>query len=196
MRKLFLYYDEKANVNYSFIFALFTIAESNKLEKLDNVITYRNQQELIKRIQNNCGYKISASSISTILNDIKNYNKYFTYCKAQNTIILQTNFRANRAKENRFVILNDREINFLLQQDNKQLTKYYLYLKYYCGYSKTKRIDTTANQILQAIGYSANCGNNKQNLSTYNKLLVDNGFLYIERITDDRGYNRNIYSIK
>ena len=62
-----------------------------------------------------------------------------------NTIILNNNFRKGSAASNKFITLSDSEIKFLIEQDNKLLNKYYLYLKYYCGYSKSKQIDTTAN---------------------------------------------------
>ena len=47
-------------------------------------------------------------------------------------------------------------MRFLLTQDDKLLNKYYCYLRYYCGFSKNKTTDSTANQILCAIGYKEN----------------------------------------
>jgi hypothetical protein len=123
------------------------------------------------------------------------YSKYFTKSKEENKIILNSNFRKGSGASNKFIVLTDKETNFLLEQNNKLLNKYYLYLKYYCGYSKSKKIDTTANQILAAIGYSQNCGNNKDALCKYNALLVSNGFIKIDKIRDLRGYYRNIYSM-
>ena len=101
----------------------------------------------------------------------KNYLPYFSVIAEQNKIILNNNFKKGKNSSNKFVVLNDKEILFLLQQNNKLLNKYYLYLKYYIGYSKSKKIDTTANQILSAIGYSCNCGNNKNALCKFNSLL-------------------------
>ena len=75
------------------------------------------------------------------------------------------------------------------------LTKYYLYLKYYCGYSKSKQIDTTANQILSAIGYSGNSGKNKDLLCAYNSLLLEKKFISIQKQRDDKGHSRNIYRV-
>ena len=192
MRKYFLNYDEKATVNYSFLFALFCIAETNKKEKIDNIIVYKSLKDLANKMQVKCGYYVSPSTISRILNDEK-YLPYFS--KSGNTITLNTNYKKGKSASNKFVVLNDNELLFLLQQDNKQLTKYYLYLKYYCGYSKSKTIDTTANQILSAIGYSANCGNNKDSLCKYNTLLQNCGFISIVKMKDEKGYCRNIYSM-
>lgn len=178
MKKFFLYYNEKANINYSFLFCLYCIAERNQKERIDNIISYNNQKELIDRIKEKCGYTVSTASVSRILND-EQYLPYFSKSKEENKIVLHNNFKKGITCKNKFVILTEKEILFLLKHDNKQLCKYYLYLKYYCGFSKNKSIDTTANQILSAIGYSANCGNNKDNLCKYNKLLLETGFVSI-----------------
>lgn len=194
MKQYYLHYDETANINYSFLFALFAIAERNPKEKIDNIVTYKSLKELIERIKAKCNYSISQATVSRILND-SDYSKYFTKSKEENKIILNSNFRKGSGASNKFVVLTDKETNFLLEQNNKLLSKYYLYLKYYCGYSKSKKIDTTANQILAAIGYSQNCGNNKDALCKYNALLVSKGFIKIDKIRDLRGYYRNIYSM-
>ena len=193
MKTYYINYDEKANINYCFIFALYQLAERNQKERIDNIITYKNQKELADRIKEKCNYSISNSTISRILNDTE-YNNYFTVIKAENTIILNNNFKKGKAASNKFITITDKEITFLLQQDSKLLNKYYLYLKYYCGHTKSKRIDTTANQILSAIGYSNNCGNNKDKLCKYNSLLQKSGFINIEKIKDNKGYCRNIYN--
>lgn len=195
MKNYYLHYDEKANINYSFLFALFCIAEKNKQEKLNNIIYYKSQKELAERLNKQCNYTISAATISRIIKDTK-YLPYFNINKKENIIKLNTNFKKGMAANNKFIVLTEKEILFLLEQDNKQLNKYYLYLKYYCGYSKSKTIDTTANQILSAIGYSSNCGNNKENLCKFNNLLLTKGFINIKKIKDEKGYCRNIYSMK
>ena len=195
MSKYFLYYDEKANVNYCFLFALHSIAEPNKKEGINNIITFSSYNELQNRFKRECNYNISVSTISRILKQTDIYSYYFTKSKEENKIVLNVNFKKGNTLNNKFVVLCSKEIEFLLQQDNKQLNKYYLYLKYYCGYSKSKRIDTTANQILVAIGYSSNCGNNKNNLCKFNSLLLDKGFITITKHKDNKGYCRNIYSM-
>lgn len=196
MKQYYLFYDEKAQVNYCFLFALFSIAEKNKGERLNNIIVYNSQKELQYKIKAICNYDISISSISRILKEKELYKNYFTKSEKENRIILDINFKKdNSAKKNKFVVLNENEIEFLLEQDNKQLNKYYLYLKYYCGYAKEKQIDTTANQILTALGYSYKCGNNKNNLCCFNSLLVNRGFITINKYTDKKGYCRNIYRV-
>lgn len=192
MKKYYLNYDENANINYCFLFALFCIAERNKKGNIYNVISYKNLKELSDRIQEKAKYNISASSISRMINN-KDYKPYFTKSEAENKIILNTDFRKGKTAGNKFVVLSNTEIYFLLEQNNNQLNKYYLYLKYYCGYTKSGQIDSTAGQILSAIGYSANCGNNKNNLCKYNTLLAEQGFISIEKKKDERGFYRNIY---
>lgn len=196
MKAYFINYDEMATINYSFVFALYRIAETDKAERLDNIITYKSQKELAQRIKDICGYDISVSTISRILQNTAEYYPYFSKSETENKLILHNNFKKGKAASNKFVVLNDIEISFLLEQDSKLLTKYYLYLKYYCGYTKSKEIDTTAEQILSAIGYSAASGKNKSTLYQYNSLLVEKQFITIEKIWDCKGHSRNIYRVK
>ena len=107
MRKYFLNYDEKATVNYSFLFALFCIAETNKKEKIDNIIVYKSLKELANKMQAKCGYYVSPSTISRILNDEK-YLPYFS--KSGNTITLNTNYKKGVSASNKFVVLAENEI--------------------------------------------------------------------------------------
>ena len=195
MSKYFLHYDEKAKINYCFLFSLFLIAERNTKEHINNIILYDTQKELSDRIKEKCNYNISASGISRILKNTEEYKIYFTKPEAENRIILNNNFKRGAAASNKFIILNEAEILFLLKQNNKLLNKYYLYLKYYCGFSRSKYIDTTANQILSAIGYSANCGSNKAALCKFNSLLLEQGFITITKSKDNKGYSRNFYKM-
>lgn len=193
MKRYFLHYDEKATVNYCFLFSLFLIAEKNQKERLNNIITYNTLQDLSNKIKM-CGFDISPSSISRILNS-EEYTPYFNKREQENTIKLNNNFKKGTANNSKFVVLTDREILFLLEQNNNLLNKYFLYLKYYCGFSKDKKTDSTAKQILDTIGYSSKSGKNKDNLCRYNSLLLDRGFVNIQKIRDNKGYIRNIYSM-
>ena len=193
MKNYFLNYDETAKVNYGFIFALYRIAEINPAERIENLIVYKSQRELAERLKQ-VGFTVSPSTINRILNDEK-YLPYFSKSETENKLLLHNNFKKGKANSNKFVILTEKETTFLMEQNNTMLYKYYLYLKYYCGYSKSKTIDTTANQILSAIGYSANCGNNKDSLCKFNSLLLEKGFISIKKIKDSKGYCRNIYSM-
>lgn len=193
MSKYYINYDEQATINYCFLFCLYCISAKDNNNKLSNTIIYKNLNELSATIKSRCNYNISVSTISRILKDTDRYKNYFIVNTAKNTITLNNNFRKGSAASNKFITLSDKEINFLIAQDNKLLNKYYLYLKYYCGYSKSKQIDTTANQILSAIGYSNNCGNNKNNLCKFNSLLTEQGFITISKFKDEKGFCRNLY---
>jgi hypothetical protein len=83
------------------------------------------------------------STISRILKDEK-YLTYFIKPKGEKIILLNNDFRRGTAAGNKFIVLEYKEIAFLIYNDDNLLTKYYLYIKYYCGYSKSKTIDTTA----------------------------------------------------
>lgn len=175
----YLHYEEETSVNYCFLFSLYLLAERNTKERINNIIKYESLSKLSKRIETECNYKISSSTISRILNN-SNYNLYLTHNKKDKTIMLNNNFkRTNKTANNKFVVLNDYEIKFLIAEDNILLNKYYLYLKYYCGYSKSKESNFTAKQFLTAIGYCANSGKLLAEISRINFLLSDNGFISI-----------------
>lgn len=174
----FLHYDEKATINYCFLFSLYLLAERNEKERLTNLIQYENIKDLSMKISVICGYDISQSTIYRILNN-EEYNNYFSVDRIQNKIYLSVSFRKG-TNRNKFVTLKEKELLFLIMSKDNFLIKYYLYLKYYCGYSKSKKTDTTASQALSAMGYSSTSNSNKAALSKYNKILVEKGFLSIQ----------------
>lgn len=93
--------------------------------------------------------------------------------------------------QNHFITLKDNEIDFLIEQDDEMLDRYFSYLKYYCSLAGST--DATAEQILETLNYSACSNANKQRLSFFNKLLSDRGFLYIKKTRDKQGHIRNTY---
>ena len=72
------------------------------------------------------------------------------------------------------------------------LSRYLCYLKYYCGLFGST--DSTAEQILNTLGYSAKSGKSKSFAYQFNKMLVERGFLYIRKTRDFQGHTRNIYT--
>lgn len=114
MRSYYLHYDEKATVNYCFLCALFCIAEKDTKQRIYNTITYKSQKELAERIKAQCNYDISAATISRILKD-KSYLPYFTKSNKENKIILNINFKKGTAASNKFIVLTEKEILFLLE---------------------------------------------------------------------------------
>ena len=145
MKTYYLYYEEETKINYCFLFSLFLIAKRNNKEMIYNTIQYKNLTDLQQQIYNSCKYNISISTISRILKDTENYSLYFTKSKEENKIILNNNMKRSQAKNNKFITLTEKEILFLLEYNNKLLNKYYLYLKYFCGFAKEKKIDSTAD---------------------------------------------------
>ena len=193
MRNYYIYYDNTADINYNFLFCLHKIADINGSDRLYNTINYIKLSSLSTKIKEVCGYSIAPSTISKIFQNQDNYINYFSICKATKVITLHNNFRkANQ--QSRFVILNDTEINFLISKADNLLNKYYLYLKYYCGFSKTKSTDTTASQFLSAIGYQES-NNTKSKMSGFNAILQSSGFIQISSTRDTMGHKRNIYKV-
>ena len=63
----YLNYDEKARLNYSFLFALYLTAKYNKKDKLTNKIEFGSLKDLCEKIEQSCGYVVSVSTISRLL---------------------------------------------------------------------------------------------------------------------------------
>ena len=200
-RKYYIpYYHNTDNINYENLFLLYLEADKTE-NKLLSVIEYGSENKLAERfnikyqqIQSNKKNVISKSSISRLLTE-ERYNNYFVVDKAKKTITLKNDMRTAKQEKKRFVVLTNREIEFLVRHNENMLSTYYLYLKYYCGYSKNNSTDNTVEQFLEANGYSKSSGNNKENIYRYNELLEKESFIKIERYRDNFGKNRNCYTI-
>lgn len=191
IKQYFLPYDENDNVNYKYIFIFYKIAEYNSNTKRYDTIYYLTAKNLQNLIYTKLSINLSCSLINNLLNN-NSYSKFFTVIKEQKLIKLNNNIK----NCNKFIVLSNSEIDLMLKQGNNLFAKYLLYLKYYCGYSRNKRIDTTAKQILSALGYSTNSNNYISLLSEYNSILVNNGIISIEKYRDYNGYERNLYTYK
>lgn len=147
----YLYYDCKDKVNYHFLFALYSIVKRNPYMKLNNKIHYKSLSDLSNQIKQSTNIYFSISTISKILSDNILYKNHFKVNKERNILILLIDFR-NIAEDTNlvksFVTLENHEIDFLLQEKNSLLTKYFLYIKYYCSITKEKETDFTAEQFL------------------------------------------------
>ena len=202
MRTYFLQYEEDTTINYLYLLLLHKIAEVDKATRLYNTVRYNNLDELTERL--NSKYKeifsnskkavISKSTLSRVLNSDKE-KKYFAYDSINKVITLQNNFK-NKATNGKakFIILTDREIDLLLRENNDLLTKYYLFMKYSCGFSGKNKADFTANQFFEACNYSKKAGNYKSLLCDFNNLLVKEKLISISKFRFD-GHERNSYSI-
>ena len=199
MRNYFLLYDEAASVNYKHLLKLYGIAEYNKKNRLYDTITYNTLDELTQRINDKYGKCISKSTLSDFLNDkgIQKHNyKYFSYDKDSKTIKLYNDFKNTDNRISRkFVVLSEKEFDFLVSQADNTLISYFLYIKYYCGASASKSTDFTAEQFLAACGLCSTSGSNKQKISKYNSILSSAGLISIERKRDNNGHLRNTYRI-
>lgn len=179
-------------INYTFLFSLYKIATKSK-DKIKNVIQYNSVDNLRTAIQTATNYTISNSTINKYLTDTK-YNNFFICDKKNKTITILNNFKkTNKERVNRFITMTDTEINYFIEKDDNLLTRYYIYIKYYCWYTKDKQTDFTAKQFLVAIGYSVKSGDTLSLLSTYNTLLTNDKYITIKRYKDIHGNNRNIY---
>ena len=199
MRNYFLLYDEAASVNYKHLLKLYGIGEYNKKNRLYDTITYNTLDELTQRINDNYGKCISKSTLSDFLNDKgtqKHNYKYFSYDKDSKTIKLYNDFKNTDNRTSRkFVVLSEKEFDFLVSQADNMLISYFLYIKYYCGASASKSTDFTAEQFLAACGLCSTSGSNKQKISKYNSILSSAGLISIERKRDNNGHLRNTYRI-
>ena len=48
MRTYYIHYDELAKINYCVIFCLYMISQKNSKEKLNNIVVYKSQKELVE----------------------------------------------------------------------------------------------------------------------------------------------------
>lgn len=183
-------YDEQADINYIYLLMLYELCQYNATTNQFDTISYSS----IKSIVNQCNsifgdYSISSSTIVRMLSDSK-YSNYLLHNKKDKTIVINNNVN----NFNKFVVLNTNEFNLIMQYKDNLFIKYLLYHKYYCGYSRAKKHDSTAKQILAAIGYSTSSNSYLSKFSEYNKILSDNKMLSINKYRDQQGNERNVYS--
>lgn len=193
---IYIYYNETATIDYIFLLALYKIAKSNNTTKLKDTIQYKSLRELQEQLMQ-ANYKISTAKIDRILkHKIQDYKEYFIYNKEQKTIKLLNDFRNIYTKSKRaFITLSAEQVEFLINSKNNLLCKYYLYIKYYCGKSKTKTTDFTIKQFLSAVGYSTDSNNNISKISELNGILQKNNMIIIQKYKDTNGHERNLYII-
>lgn len=192
MKKYFLPYNENEKANYIYVLMFYSIAKFNINSKRYDLITYTSITNLTDQLnsitKDNTKSKISDSTIRRVLKR-KCYNTFLDIDTKSKTIRLRNDIR----QCNKFVMLSESEALKLINQKNDFLAKYYLYLKYYCGYSKSKTIDTTAKQFLAACGYSTDANNNISRVSECNSILTKIGLITITKFKDFNGYERNCY---
>lgn len=174
------------------LFSLYDLAEFNPDKKVFDTVRYTSQSNLALQLG------ISLSQLKRIFSN-NAYSSYFQVDTKEKTITLYNDFRnSNSQKENKpFVSLSADEIRVLRENEknNELLPKYYVYLKYYCGFNvKSHSTDSTAKQILSAIGYSTN-SSYQALLSSYNQILTKNKLIRITQYRDEKKQIRNRYAI-
>lgn len=174
------------------LFSLYDLAEYNPDKKVFDTVRYSSQSNLALQLG------ISLSQLKRIISN-NAYSSYFQVDTKEKTITLYNDFRnSNSQKENKpFVSLSADEIRVLRENEknNELLPKYYVYLKYYCGFNvKSHSTDSTAKQILSAIGYSTN-SSYQALLSSYNQILTKNKLIRITQYRDEKKQIRNRYAI-
>lgn len=184
--KYFIRFDTSADINYIYLFSFYSIASYNKATARYDTILYSSISQLSKSLN------ISTATLNRVLNNTE-YSNYFSIDKQSKIIRLKNNFQ--KGVNIPFVCLSSAEVSYLLSMKDNLLCKYYIYIKYYCGYNSNKQ-DFTAKQFLTAYGYSTSNNDYITKVSSYNGLLLERGFIDIERYTDQHGHSRNIYRLK
>lgn len=190
----YIRYLPKANVDYCVLLGLQSIAEYDTKTKTYSIVQYRSMKQLAEYL------KVSYSTVSRILSlngDYIDYSNFLSVDKKNKTITLLNDF-AGRTHI-RYVAIPIQVFQILRKQDDDFLIKYYLYLKYYYSYAKSRGksgIDNTAQQFLEEYGYSVKSGSHLSRVSYCNAYFVKNGVLSIDKSYTDTLYLRNWYRIK
>lgn len=191
MKQYYIPYTPKMDINIIYLLYIYSLANYNTTTNCFDTVNYNSIRALEKQINDTFGKgSISSSAINRMIHD-ERYNKYLSVDQKKKTIRLYNDIRSI----NSFVVLSDKEVDFLLQEKDNLLIKYYLYIKYYCGKTKGIKQDFTIKQFLNSCGYSDKSNNYISKVSYYNKLLQDKGFIRIEQYRDNLGHTRNCYSI-
>ena len=189
LRHYYIRYEPKADINYIYLLYLYSLAEFNTITNNFDRIKYNSIRILQKQIEERFGKgSISPSSLSRLLNDDR-YKNYINVDLKRKEIALQTATKGMPC----FVMLTKREVDFLLDKKDNLLAKYFLYMKHFCGLGAVGKQDFTAKQFLNFCGYSDKSNAYLSKVSSYNRLLVENGFIKIERYRDEQGHTRNKY---
>lgn len=189
IKHFYIPYEAKADINYIYLLYLYSLAEYNTTKNLFDTVRYSSIRTLKTQIEDKFGNgSISLSTLSRLLKD-ERYRNYFKVDTKRKEIALQNATKGMSC----FVMLTNREVEFLLERKDNLLVKYFLYIKHFCGLRSVGNQDFTAKQFLSFCGYSTKSNEYISKISAYNRLLVDNNFIRIEQYTDKQGHTRNNY---
>ena len=184
LKVYYLRFIPTANVDYCKLLSFYELAEYNPEKKCFDKIHYTSVGKLAEQLG------VSSSTVNRIF-DSADYGKFMSVDKGSKTITLHNHFP--KGTKESFVRLTADEVKLLRDNDDNLLSKYLIYLKYYCGYTKDKKTDFTAKQFLSACGYSIKSKKYIDLLCQYNNLLVRSGLIKIESYRDELGHTRNNY---
>ena len=185
MKHYYIPFIPKAEIDYLYLFELMEQADYSPSTKAYDTISYSSVAKLAERLS------FSSSTLNRIL-DGEKYRAFLSADKKKKIIKLNTVFTKGEAKQP-FVCLTDTEVSFLRKHHDNKLCNYMIYMKYFCGACKNTGQNFTAEQFLTNCGYSVKANSNFDDLSRYNSLLEEAGFISITRYRDDDMKKRNIY---
>ena len=185
MKHYYIPFDLTLNINYLYLIGLYDIAEYNIQDSCFNTIKYNSLKEIAEYLN------ISYNTLNNLLNNA-DYRLFFSIDKKQKTITLNNNFNNKKGNKQPFVMLNEKEVETIRRYKDNLLFKYYLYIKYFCGYSKRKQ-DFTAKQFLDYCGYSSKSNNYLNKIASFNAILCESGLIKIRKYRDELGHTRNEY---
>lgn len=186
MKKFYyLRFRPTANIDYLYLLAFYDLAEYNEDSRVFDTIHYPSVRVLAESLN------VSPATVNRIFKNPA-YNEFLAVDTTAKTIKLYNSFAKGQTEQ--FVRLTADEVMLIREVRDNLFTKYLIYLKYYCGYSKDNKTDFTAKQFLTACGYSVNSNSMFDKLSQYNELLVSKGIIKIKKYRDELGHTRNIYS--
>lgn len=181
----YLRFRPTANIDYLYLLAFYDLAEYNEESRVFNIIHYPSVRVLAESLN------ISTSTVNRILSNPE-YTEYMRIDKTTKTITLCNSFVKGQSEQ--FVRLTADEVSLIREVNTNLFAKYLIYLKYYCGFTKDKKTDFTAQQFLSACGYSVKSNATLDTISRYNGILADSGLVKIEKYRDEFGHTRNRYT--
>lgn len=126
MKKYYIPFVVAAEVNYLYLFSLYDLAEYNPDTGNFDTIHYNSIKELAERLE------VSSSTLNRILSN-DHYTDFLKLNKQSKTLFIQNDFKNGLKRP--FVVLTDKEVAELKKLGDNLLIRYYLYIKFYCGYS-------------------------------------------------------------
>lgn len=181
----YLRFRPTTRIDYLYLLAFYDLAEYNTVSKVFDTIHYSSVRLLAESLN------VSSPTVNRIL-DNPAYNDFMKVDKQSKTITLCNSF--SKGVSEQFVRLTADEVSLIREVNTNLFAKYLIYLKYYCGYTRDKQTDFTAQQFLSTCGYSTKSNSTLDQISTYNRLLVDRGIITIQRFRDELGHTRNRYT--